>query len=86
MKIGLLTSCADCAAQLRQLPALRDCAAYAGVQGFAAAREDGVGVLVVDLDGLEQQGAQTEAGLRALLEQPGRDGLGVLRLSVVRGA
>ncbi|MBO9536493.1 winged helix-turn-helix domain-containing protein [Herbaspirillum sp.] len=74
MKIGILSFSADCATLLRQLLAGRDCASYAGVEGFAAAREDGVGLLVADLDGLEQQVAQTAAGLRALLAQPAQDG------------
>ncbi|WDZ95621.1 winged helix-turn-helix domain-containing protein [Herbaspirillum sp. WKF16] len=69
MKTGILTSSADCAALLRQLPAGRDCAIYAGAEGLQAAREDGVGLLVVDLDGLETLAAQAEAGLRALRMQ-----------------
>lgn len=74
MKIGILSFSADCVALLRQVAAGRDCATYAGVEGFAAAREDGIDVLVTDLDGLEPQAAQTEAGLRALLAPPAPDG------------
>lgn len=66
MKTGILTSSADCAALLRHLLAGRDCAVYAGAEGLQAAREDGVGLLVLDLDGLEAQPAQVDAGLRAL--------------------
>lgn len=65
MKTGILSSSADCVALLRQLLAGRDCAAYAGAEGLPLAREDGVGLLVIDLEGLEPQAAQLAAGLRA---------------------
>lgn len=64
MKIGILSSSADCVTLLRQLLAGRDCAVYAGTEGLQAAGADDVGLLVVDLDGLEAQAAQ--AGLRTL--------------------
>ncbi|TWC69761.1 response regulator transcription factor [Herbaspirillum sp. SJZ099] len=68
MKIGILSFSADCVALLRQLPAARNCAAYAGADGLLAARMEGVAVLVIDLDGLEPQAAPLEAGLRAWRE------------------
>ncbi|WP_050470574.1 response regulator transcription factor [Herbaspirillum chlorophenolicum] len=74
MKIGILSSSTDCVALLRQLPAARNCSAYVGVDGLTAARLEGVAVLVIDLDGLEEQAAPLEAGLRAWREPPSQDG------------
>jgi DNA-binding response OmpR family regulator len=69
MKIGILSSSADCVALLRQAAGY-DCAVYAGAEGLAAAHADGIGVLMADLDGLERQAALVEAGLRAFRSAP----------------
>ncbi|NUU04433.1 winged helix-turn-helix transcriptional regulator [Herbaspirillum robiniae] len=72
MKTGILSSSADCVALLRQLLAGRDCAVYAGAEGLAMAREDDVGLLVVDLDALAPHAAEAGTALRAFRAR--RDG------------
>ena len=65
MKIGILSASAQCVALLRQLVTGRECIVYADVPGLIRARDEDVGLLVLDLEGLNSEAAQLESALTA---------------------
>lgn len=72
MKLGILSTSADCVALLHQALPGYEYTVFNAADGLAAARELGLTALVLDLDALATQAIQAEAGLRALrLDAPG---------------